>query len=156
MKFNRCAFFVLCVPFLLGGLVGCASKSNTYQIGVGNSHTIDPITNAQIIADGKVRREFDRIGPHKMAGTPPKKGRLPESIEVIWVDAKGVQHRAAVPGDTFAAGQRFVGQLVLEVDENQKIQVYSVEGPREELSPIPWNAPEEWEGTIGIPGMETN
>ena len=155
MKFPQRALLLFCASLLLG-VMGCASKSNTYQIGVGNSNTMEPITDAQIVADGKVRREFERIGPHKMAGTPPKKGRLPETLTILWVDAQGVKHSAEIPSDSYAAGQRFVGQLVLQVDANQQVSVYSVEGPREELSLIPWNAPEDWEGTVGIPGMETN
>lgn len=152
MKFDPSFLLSL---LLLVGLTGCATTKNRYQVGVGNSHTEQPIQNVTLKIDGAEEATFERIGAVKTAGLEPRKGDLPETVTVSWTDASGAAHQQTAKVEV-ADYDGFSGNLLFQISSDNQLQLYPVPAVQQEWSVIPWAAPEAWEGAIGIPGLEAN
>jgi len=131
---------------------GCSSTGR-YQVNIGNGNQSLPVLqNVQVSLDEKKLKEFPVIAPQKIAATRPQRGDLPQTIRVEWTSLDGsaqtgeVQLAEVVPED-------FKGQLVVQINPDNTLKLTQVPARSEELSPIPWNAPEAWEGSVMIPGF---
>jgi hypothetical protein len=142
--------------FSLGWLLlaaGCATGGKRYQVNVGNGRAeLPPIRNVELDLDDKRVRQFDQIAPQKTAGTKPRGGKLPQTISLRWTDAEGIRHQKTltVNGDI---DPEFRGQLLVHISPDNRAELKALPSTGEEISPIPWNAPESWEGSISVPGF---
>ena len=137
---------------LLACATGCTSINPRYQVSVGNAHDQLYVHDVTVEMDGKDAASFEKISPKKTAGIKPRKGTLPETIRVTWTDSAGTVHAKAV--DVTVDRERFSGLLVCEIDMSNSLVLAPVEALEEDFGVIPWAAPESWEGTIGVPGLE--
>jgi len=147
---------IKCAAIFLGLLLlasGCATNHANYQVNVGNGNPQLPVQNVQLMLDGKMQNTFKVIAPNKMAAGKPKKGTLPASLTVSWQDPEGESHEKTVRIDATTRPD-FTGQLVLQISENNNLSLTEVPSNGTELSTMPWNMPESWEGAVSIPGMD--
>jgi hypothetical protein len=145
---------LICPPGFLPGLLllSCASTPTRYQISVGNEDPARAIREVQVLADGRVVREFARIGPSKSASLQPRKGAPPEQLRVRWVDAEGARREAEFsPRQDMPAD--FQGLVFVRITPEGETELQRIVHTRDDQSILPWNVPESWEGSIGIPGM---
>ena len=140
---------------LLLMLSGCSSTKPQYQVSVGNAHSQKAVQDVQLIIDGEPSEAFPLIAAAKEAASKPRSGTLPKELRVTWKDADGQQHdqQVEVSGPEL---DRFKGNLICEISKTNTLKLHAVPSLEEELSVIPWASPENWEGSIGIPGMESN
>lgn len=131
---------------------GCSSTGR-YQINIGNGNqTLPVVRDVEVSLDGDRLKSFPVIAPQKIAATKPRSGSLPEVITVSWVSPTGESQSSEVKL-TDVVPSDFKGQLVVQINPDNTL-LLSQEGSRsEDLSPIPWNAPEAWEGSVLIPGF---
>lgn len=139
--------------FLLFAMVcftGCATTGPRYQISIGNEHPSQPIRDVHVQAPGLADRTFARIAPAKVAALEPRRGQPPEEITLTWTDVQGQRHSKTILSDPTEA---FSGQWVLAIHTDNQIASTLIPQNEEDLSILPWNTPESWEGAIAIPGM---
>lgn len=138
---------------LVGTLFLTACGGARYQVNVGNGHPRFPVQEVEVTADEKKFTSFPVIAPSKVAAAKPRRGNLPETLEVSWVDVEGNSHQATVPVSQ-QVRQGFKGQLVVEITQENAVTLTQVESSGDELSTLPWAMPEAWEGSVTLPGME--
>jgi hypothetical protein len=138
--------------FSLMLLAGCATRGPNFQITVGNEHSQRSLRNVEIIGDGRSLHEFSRIGPVKSAAMRPRRGSPPLDLTVRWTDPDGNRHeqtfnpRTDLPAD-------FEGMIFVKIGADQSPELVHIAATADDASILPWNVPETWEGSIGIPGM---
>jgi hypothetical protein len=142
---------LLCVTMFL--LTSCATNRANYQVNVGNGNSSLPVQNVELKLNDKTQGEFAVIAPNKVAAAKPRKGVLPESLTVSWQDASGEKFVETVKLDSTTRPD-FKGQLVLEITKENTLTITEVPSSGAELSTMPWAMPENWEGSISIPGMD--
>lgn len=141
--------FLLLIPVLM---FGCVNRGPQFQISVGNEHTERSLRNVEIIGDGRTLHEFSRIGPVKSAALRPRRGAPPLDLTVRWTDHQGVRHqqhfspREDMPID-------FTGMLFVKISPDEPPELVRIAATTDDASILPWNVPETWEGSIGIPGI---
>ncbi len=141
-------------PFLIISLLltACVTTGPRYQISVGNEHAQRSLRNVEILADGLLLQEFSRIGPVKSAALRPRRGAPPLELTVRWTDPEGnrleqsFHPRQDMPVD-------FQGMLFVKIGTGQQSELVRIASTSDDESILPWNVPESWEGSIGIPGM---
>lgn len=143
----------LYVVLLALALAGCAGTGQRYQVNVGNGRPdLPPIQRVELDLDGKTRQSFARIAPQKIAATKPRSGEIPQTVTVRWTDPKGEHHE-----ETLAVGREvepdFRGQLLLNILSDNSVTLTPLPPTGEEISTLPWNTPEAWEGSISVPGF---
>jgi len=146
--------FFLSIPFLLL-FAGCASSGARYQVNVGNGNPSQALRDVRLSIDGAEWGTFKSIAPNKVAASKPRSGALPTSLTVAWLDPKGVSHTSTLSPLPLAATD-FRGQWVVQIEPDQSVTVTPVATTDTKVSILPWAAPEAWEGSIGIPGMDQN
>ncbi len=133
-------------------LTGCTS-SGRYQVNIGNGHEhLEVVRDVRVSMDGSSLKEFPVIAPQKIAATRPQSGNLPEVITLEWTSPEGETHQ----GDVKVADvvpEDFKGQLVVQINPDHSLTLMQDPSRSKDLSPIPWNAPEAWEGSVMIPGF---
>ena len=137
--------------FLL--LTSCASSNPRYQINVGNGSPDKAIRDVHLTVDGREWGRFASIAPSKLAASKPRNGALPGEMNLTWKDAEGVDQAATISSIPLTSGD-FRGQLVVQIEADQSVNVIPVPATDARASILPWAVPEAWEGSIGIPGMD--
>lgn len=149
---NAQPLLLRCLSLLaLMGFTGCGSAR--YQINIGNGNPQYSVQNVQVSDEKSELSSFEIIAPNKVAAAKPRRGDLPQSLQVTWQDPEGTQHtdQVSVSG---TVREDFRGQLVVEITPENKLTLTKVESSGKELSTLPWALPEAWEGSIVLPGME--
>lgn len=142
---------VFSVLFLLW-VCGCATTAPRYQLSIGNEHGQRSLRDVQVVADGRVLQEFSRIGPVKSAALRPRRGVPPLELTVRWTDPEGRrQEQSFAPRQDMPVD--FEGMLFVKIAADQQTELVRIASTRDDASILPWNVPESWEGSIGIPGM---
>ena len=149
MVLNERMKSLLILSSLLLLAAGCAS-TNRHQITVGNPHDSLPVREVKVEVNGRMVRDFRQIAPKSQAALKPSRGAPPQAITVSWVDTEGRAHRTTV--DT-SGDSDFRGQLALEITPANEVTLARIPPVEGELSILPWNTPEAWEGSVMIPGM---
>jgi hypothetical protein len=135
-------------------LCGCqAPSSSRYQISIGNGHAYRPKQQVEVAMDGRSLRTFNLIAPQKIAPTRPRRGDLPQTVTVTWVDENGDSHTGEI-GIAETVDPDFSGKLVIQINDDNTLALTQDPALNNNLSPIPWNIPEAWEGSVMIPGFE--
>jgi hypothetical protein len=132
---------------------GCATGGKRYQVNVGNGRPgLPPVREVEVALDGKTTRRFAQIAPQKTAATRPRSGALPETVTVRWTDPRGGRHEK-----TLEVGPEldpaFRGQLLVHIHPDDTVELKPLASTGDEISIIPWNVPETWEGSISVPGF---
>lgn len=139
--------------FLLLTLAGCAGTGRRYQVNVGNGRPeLPPLQDVELEVDGKRVQRFTRIAPQKIAATKPREGRLPHTLTVRWTDPEGERH-TSVLDIRDEVEPDFEGQLLVHIQPDQSVTLTPLPPTGEEMSILPWNTPEAWEGSISVPGF---
>lgn len=137
---------------LLLGVTGCVTRGPRYQISVGNEHAQRSIRNVEVIGDGRPLQEFSRIGPVKSAALRPRRGAPPLELTVRWSDPDGNRFEQSFhPRENMPVD--FQGMLFVKIGADQQTELVRIASTADDDSILPWNVPESWEGSIGIPGM---
>jgi len=142
--------FLLLLLLLLG--TGCVSRGPRHQVSVGNAHPQHSMRDVRVEVDGRLVREFTAIGGQKTAALKPRGGAAPREVTVSWTDPQGHPRRETLQTG-LEPGERFHGNIVVEINEEQVARVWTIPSTADDSSILPWATPENWEGTIGIPGM---
>ncbi len=141
---------LLIFVLLLSG--GCVSRGPRHQVSIGNSHPQHSVRDVRVEVDGRLAREFPAIGGQKTAALRPRSGAAPREVTVQWTDPEGNPRRETLQTG-LKPGERFNGSIVVEIDTEQLAKVWAIPFPANDESILPWATPENWEGSIGIPGM---
>jgi hypothetical protein len=130
----------------------CVSTSPRYQVTVGNGHESKPLRDVEMSVDGKSPSQFSVIVPQKEAAAKPFSGLPPREIHLAWTDTAGKRLQQTI--DTSASIKPdFRGQIVLEITPEGLVTLTPVRAQGKALSTIPWGVPEQWEGSVFLPGM---
>lgn len=144
-------FTILTLFLLLGA--GCVSRGPRHQVSIGNAHPQRSMRDVRVEVDGRLVREFPAIGGQKTAALKPRGGTAPQEVTVSWIDPEGRPRRETLQTG-LAPGERFNGNIVVEINTDQVAKVWAIPSTDDDTSILPWATPENWEGTIGIPGMD--
>ena len=136
--------------FLFAVLAGCATTGPRYQISIGNEHPSESVRNVKVEGPGLSPQTFQRIAPLKVAALQPRRGSPPPEITVSWTDRAGERHTRTVAQEH---PDRFSGQWVIAIGTDNRVASHHVVQDDEGMSILPWNTPESWEGSVGIPGL---
>ena len=140
------------LALLLLLLTGCVTRGPRYQISVGNEHSQRSLRDVEILADGRNVQEFSRIGPSKSASMRPRRGVPPADLTVRWTDHEGHRHvQNFHPRENMPVN--FEGMIFVKIDASQNSELLRIASTSDDESILPWGIPENWEGSIGIPGM---
>jgi hypothetical protein len=137
------------LAFLL--LTGCTTTGR-YQITVGNGNPKDPVRNVEVSADNKPLRTFNQITAQKTGATKPRNDELPQMVTLNWVDSSGTAHSGEI-NLAEAVDKDFTGYIAVQINPDHTLRLDTQASVEETFSPIPWNSPEDWEGSISIPGF---
>jgi hypothetical protein len=132
-------------------LTACASTGPRYQIRVGNDHPSLPVKNVEVSVDGKEASAFTQIAAQKTANAKPRSSSPPRVIALSWTDTEGKARSQQV--ETQALSGDFRGQIALAITPDGDVTLTPVPAVGKEFSPIPWGVPEQWEGSVFLPGM---
>lgn len=130
----------------------CASTSPRYQVRVGNNHPSLPVRDVKLTVDGVEQPGFTQIAPQKVANAKPHSGAPPQKIEVSWTNTEGKQVRQLIETDGVLS-KDFRGEIALAITPENRVTLIPVPAVGKEFSPIPWGVPEQWEGSVFLPGM---
>ncbi len=140
------------VVFLSVLLGGCVTQGPRYQISVGNEHPQRSLREVEVLGDGRTLQEFSRIGPTKSAALRPRRGAPPLELTVRWTNPEGNRFEQSFnPREEMPVN--FEGMLFVKIGEDQHSELVRIAATSDDESILPWNVPETWEGSIGIPGM---
>ncbi|MCC5845031.1 MAG: hypothetical protein JJU05_12345 [Verrucomicrobia bacterium] len=133
-------------------VTGCVTRGPRYQISVGNEHDQRSIRDVEVLADGRTLHEFSRIGPVKSAALRPRRGAPPLELTVRWSDPEGNRFEQSFnPREDMPVD--FQGMIFVKIGTDQRGELMRIASTSDDESILPWNVPESWEGSIGIPGM---
>lgn len=144
--------FLLFVCFTVSLFTGCVTRGPRYQVSIGNEDPALSLRDVEVIGDGRTLQTFSAIGPSKSAALRPGNGAPPLNLVVRWTDPKGVRHESDFnPREDMPVN--FEGMIFVKITSAQKAELLRIAATSDDDSILPWNVPENWEGSIGIPGM---
>jgi len=124
-----------------------------YPLSIGNANSRLAVREIEVSADEKPLGSFHEIAPYTVAAAKSLSERFPKSITITWLDPEGSRHVE----DVAIAGrirEGFRGQIVVEISPENTLSLKLIGPSAEEESSLPWLLPEEWEGSVLLPGME--
>ncbi len=130
---------------------GCTSAR--YQLTVGNDHPSLPVRDVRVLLDGRPLPSFPLIAPQKIAAAKPRSGDIPREILLRWMDAEGQGREVRLEGDGLGLPPDFRGQISLAITPAGQVTLTPLPSQGPALSAIPWAVPEQWEGSVFLPGM---
>ncbi len=144
------AFGVVLVGSLL---TGCVSTGPRCQFAVSNVGET-PLQNVSLKVGADLEYASPSIPPKAIVNYRPLQPPIPRTAVLAWMspDGTAVSHEVKIgKGVT----KRFRGRVFIEVDEKQQVKSYVLPDLYEDSGILPWGKPESWEGTVGIPGLNT-
>jgi hypothetical protein len=145
-------FWTLIFLGIVNVLAGCGGSAR-YQINIGNGHSETAITDVKVHVNDNLKKQYMMIPPQKTGVMQPKSGELPNHVEVHWTDRDGVNHSETVEISS-RIQSAFHGKIFLEISEDNQLTLTPVENVDSGGSELPWDLPEDWEGSINFPGMQ--
>lgn len=135
----------------LSFMTGCVGPR--YPLSIGNANPRLPVRDVMVSADESKLGSFDEIAPNNVTKAKSLARNFPHSIIVTWIDPEGTRYTDEVAISN-KIHEGFRGQVVVEISPANTLSLKLIGASAEEESSLPLLPPEDWEGSITLPGME--
>lgn len=142
-----------CAALVVSLLSGCVSRSPRCQFAVSNVGET-PLREVSLKVGSTLEYASPSIPPKAIVNYKPLRPPVPRTALLAWVspDGEAVSREVKIGN---GISKRFRGRVFFEVDEKQQVKSYVLPDLNDVDDPRPWGQPESWEGTVGIPGLNT-
>jgi len=121
------------------------------QLAVSNVKD-EPISNVVLTLGGVTRHASAELDPHSEAYYEPTRTLPDTEATVTWKNSAGetLSKRVSVERKL---GRKFRGKVYFQINKDDTVQVFVAKDSSPKQAVMPWAKPENWEGTVGIPGL---
>ena len=148
---NRFVVLLGLMSLAIPMLSGCVTTGPRCQVAVSNVSPT-PLANLRVAFTNGTEFAVDSLPAQSDRYFKPAK-RLPgRNVTLSWQREGGKSHSHAVTLDRQAV-RGFRGRVYFQIDALDRVEAFVLPDLDDGASPMPWGKPENWEGTIGIPGL---
>ncbi|TFH14705.1 MAG: hypothetical protein E4H02_09395 [Lentisphaerales bacterium] len=131
--------------------LSCAALPSRYVINVGNAGRT-PIENVVVEFGGTVRYEAATIDPGTDAGGKNSGEPIGLVSALRWQDSTGVTVTREIRLER-PLPDAFRGTFYYQIGRSNDVRLFIMPIGVDGSSTMPWGRPEDWEMSVGIPGL---
>lgn len=132
-------------------MASCSALPSRYVINVGNAGRAR-IENVEVEFGGSVRYKAEAIDPRTDAGGRNSREPIGLVSAVRWQDSTGATVAREIRLEK-PIPDAFRGTFYYQVGRSNDVRLFIMPVGADGTSTMPWGRPEDWEMSVGIPGL---